>query len=309
MTTAPLFENGSSDGYKFMARYQDHLLCGLQSSAMNLSPVRIYCGGDHYYAQMIVEVPKGVSSLVVESGHLASKIEPIYNNYESADSILHLTFNNNLVEGLPSPYLTRIDGGRKISEITPSILSPEDKYATSIDAGFYYELKGVDLSNKDFHIGLWYKTPSEPFKDDDNFRRIDLISAKLIPNRSYRLSGISIEANFRLRIGNDYVTIDDLYPGVFGGAWIRLDLNVRANGEIDFIVNGRPPQTIKVTDNIMQYFTEDNILVLNIPSIPADNYSIQNDGMVGIQHFEITEGNITQEEAIQNFYANIYDVY
>lgn len=292
-----------------MAKYKDHILCGLQSSAMNLSPVRIYCGGEHYYAQVIVEVPMGVSSLVVESGHFASKIEPIYNNYESADPILHLPFNNNLVEGLPSPYLTRIDGGRKISEITPSILSPEDKYAESLAAGFYYELKGVDLSNKNFHIGLWYKTPSEPTNDRENYRRIDLVAAKLIPNRSYLFSSISIDANFFLRVGNEKVNIADLYPGVYGGAWMRLDLNVRANGEIDFIVNGRPPQTIKVTDNIMQYFTEGNILVLNIPSFPTENFKIPNAGMVGIQHFEITEGNITQEEAIKNFYANIYDVY
>lgn len=308
MTTAPLFESGSSDGYKFLTKCNDHLVCSLQSAKMDLSPVRIYCGGEHYYAQMIVDVPQGVNSLVVECGHYASKITTIYNNYEAKNPIVHQPLTSTMVAGKENNHLHLIDGGRKIGEIFPAIQSPADAQAVSIDAGFYLELRNVDLSNKPFHIGFWYKSPTSAEDKETEFRRLGLLSAKSISQRAYLDCGISIDSNYFFRVGKDRIAIDDLYPGIYGGAWMRIDINFRNDGVAEFYVNGREPQIVELSDNILPYLTKDNILYLYQPTITL-NYFAQNTTLSGIQHFEISEGNITQDEAIKNFYANIYDVY
>lgn len=301
MTTSPMLEKGASDGYRYMSKVDEQIICSLQSTKMNLAPLRIFSGGNNYYAQYLVEVPRGVESLVVESGHLASKNRVITNPY--ADSSDADIFRLNFTDGALNP----VDGGRNIGEIIPPIQSAKDKVAAELKVGFYHELKDVDLSNRAFHIGFWYKTNNEKLPSERWFPSLGLLVAKQIDGRDYLNSGIYLYNNYSLKIGNETYSV--VYPGTWGGAWLRFDINFTTDGKFVCYVNGRKQTEQIISDNIIPYLTKGNVICLYNPQTPTKNFDIPNKDVRGIQYFEITDGSISEEDAMRNYYCNLYDVY
>ena len=301
MTTAPMLESGASDGYRYLSQVDDQIICGLQSSKMNLAPLRLFSGGNNYYAQYLVEVPRGVESLVVESGRLASKNRVITNPY--ADSSDADIFRLNFTDGA----LNMVDGGRNIGEIIPPIQSAKDKVAAELKVGFYHELKDVDLSNRAFHIGFWYKTNNWKLPSERWFPSLGLLVAKQIDGRDYLNSGIYLYNNYSLKIGNE--TYPVVFPGTWGGAWLRFDINFTTDGKFVCYVNGRKQTEQIISDNIIPYLTKGNVICLYNPHAPVLNFDTPNKDVRGIQYFEITDGSISEEDAMRNYYCNLYDVY
>lgn len=301
MTTAPMLESGASDGYRYLSQVDNQIICGLQSSKMELSPLRIYSGGENYYAQYLVEVPQGVDTLIIESGHLAAKHRVITNSYgNSSNTDL---YRLNFTDGL----LNQVSGGRNIGEIIPSIQSARDKIAARLDVGYYHNLEHVDLSNKAFHVGFWYKTNDMLISENLIYSSLGILVAKHIDGRDYLKSGIFLERDYFLKIGSNRTPM--ISPGTWGGAWLRFDMNFTVDGKVVCYINGIKKIEETIVDNIIPYLTEGNILCLYVPQYSSENHKYKNQSVKGIQYFEITQGNITEEDAIRNFYANTYDVY
>lgn len=153
-TTSPLnHDNGASDGFRYMSKLsngeKEELIIGCQSNTQ--PPIRITEGA---YAEIVVDIPKGVSEITVESGYVGADYENSYNNY------------TDIVERLASYNLTSstkqknyVEGGKKLSFLYPPIVKDEDAYA--MDFSYICEnplTLELDLSNVSaITISYWCK--------------------------------------------------------------------------------------------------------------------------------------------------------
>lgn len=123
-TTSPLnHDNGASDGFRYMSKLRngekEELIIGCQSNTQ--PPIRITEGA---YAEIVVDIPKGVSEITVESGYVGADYENSYNNY--ADIVERLASYNLTSSTEQENY---VEGGKKLSFLYPPIVKDEDAYA------------------------------------------------------------------------------------------------------------------------------------------------------------------------------------
>lgn len=123
-TTSPLnHDNGASDGFRYMSKLsngeKEELIIGCQSNTQ--PPIRITEGA---YAEIVVDIPKGVSEITVESGYVGADYENSYNNY--TDIVERLASYNLASSTKQKNY---VEGGKKLSFLCPPIVKDEDAYA------------------------------------------------------------------------------------------------------------------------------------------------------------------------------------
>ncbi len=297
---------GSSDGYKYLCKSfnpttgTEQITVGCQDPARD--GLRIFQGDTHKYAQLIVDVPDGVSSLTVESGYLLPYKKDVYNDVDidGGGEILFtasLNEDSNVVEVFENGVLKQvsgdfnfIDGGKSLGSIYPRIIDVSDKKSINIKNLQAFDFKiNTDLTAGNFHIGFW-------LNDMANIDDLTLISKG--NNRINIREGVYLKVN-----GNTYATIT---PKVFGVGFARLDINVKSNGNIEFFVNGlNRTELIDFGQTTLADFSwlSGELQVL------YSNFYINNDAdsNCAVQHFKISKGNITAQDALDNFYGKMFD--
>lgn len=153
-TTSPLnHDNGASDGFRYMSKLsngeKEELIIGCQSSTQ--PPIRITEGA---YAEIVVDIPKEVSEITVESGYAGADYENSYNNH--ADTVERLVSYDLASSAKQENF---VDGGKRLSFLYPPLVKNEDAYAMD----FSYICKNpltleADLSNVSaITISYWCK--------------------------------------------------------------------------------------------------------------------------------------------------------
>ena len=109
-----------------------------------------------------------------------------------------------------------------------------------------------------------------------------------------------------LKVGNQSISTP-LYPNSWPGVWIRIDINFTSDGKCILYCNGSTNGglPISLTDSPIQHFTQNDFYVLFIQEHPASNYVLL---AQCIQRFEITQGNITAEQAWLNYTGGLFDI-
>ena len=126
-TTSPLTQDSQAcDGFRYLTKIlnngKEELILGCQS---NTQPsVRITKG---CYAEIIVDVPDGVTELEIESGFIGADYVEAYNEYSD---ILPILAKFDLCSGeAKENYVT---GGKRLSFLYPAVVSPDDSYAVDL---------------------------------------------------------------------------------------------------------------------------------------------------------------------------------
>lgn len=290
----------ASDGFRYLSQdtyagaEEEQIIVGCQGSK---KPLRIFAGGNHYYSQIIVDVPKGCSSLTVEDGYLLSNKEKITNNAEIStlqEKILYipLDFKENFISYYVNGILKKtilddveyVNGFAKhLGSIYPYIYSPENKISADFRNHDTCIYENLDLSEGNYHIGFWMRS-------NNDTRGLNLISS---PD-----CYISINNSYQLRI-NDTVISTLLFP-VVRDVMVRVDINIAPDFKVQMFVNGETNGATEESYTDLQKFKGELMF------LKADYDASYNNSFV-IQHFEITKGNISKEDAENNYYDGLFD--
>lgn len=308
-TLAPWKHSAASNGFRYLSkvRYsdsEDQIIAGLQGNGSGRNGVRILSGGENYYAQFIVKVPAGVEQIVVESGHFASKVRNFGNDFPigSTGYLLPLNSGTDVLEidsALVKKNIHPEEGGRQVGDIYPAIRSVRDMLSSNLIPNIYFSPKNLDLSGGNFHIGMWIRVPES--LPAGGSLTIYFIHAGNNGKSIY----ISNNRNL-LYVGSQSFAVA-MGPGSWPGVWLRLDINFTADGKCMLYCNGSDNGYIPVTltDSPLSSFTPNNYSVLYIPELVTSLYTgIEQ----AVQQFEITLGNITAQDAWNNYYAGLFDV-
>ena len=172
--------------------------------------------------------------------------------------------------------------GKKLGEIYPPIVSYDNKKSAKITMLNYFEVNNIDLSNGNFSIGFWMKS--------DEYSS----SIELIKSNNFILT---IIGGYQLHLNGSNISSFG-YPIVFG-VMNRVDIGLSSTGVITVYLNGILKATYNSTSSI--YSDLNKFYILNVP------YRANGNADTVIQNLSIREGVVTQEEANNNYYSNIFD--
>ena len=287
-TTAWSSGTGASDGFRYISKIGNQIIVGCQS--YEKKPLRVFEGGENYYASVIVDVPAGVGEITVESGYMIGKNELIFNESIEKNKIFYAPLNEN--NSVVSYYINGVrkivkkdfdfvDNGKKLSGIYPPIVKPEDKKSASIKPKQFLAKEFLNLSSSNFYISFWF----------DNY--------------VFTNAGISL-----LEIGNSSIKFVNWYQLQVNGVaafsplnkiktFSNVVFNFKSDGKIETIVNG---YVVGTTAN--SYLSQLSAFngEITILSVPGEGSSAHN-----IQHFVIGSGNMTVEESKNIYYNGMFD--
>lgn len=217
--------SGASDGFRALSKVGDELWAYSQNIG---DSVRILSGGNNYYAEIIVEVPEGISELTLETGYACPNIKQLYNDDEGvADVSIPLNEGTDFtmvsiggVKRYAKTSLNYIETGAHLGNYYPFVVAPKFKYSGVLESGIAFPAK-VNLSGN-LHIGIWLM----------NSMDFDVVLLQDV-NMSQCLRLI----NHQLW-SKDSLLNTDLFP-IVAGTLVRLDLNISADGTVTTYVNGK----------------------------------------------------------------------
>ena len=139
-TTSPLTDTaGASDGFRYLSQgnymgaTEEQIIAGVQSSSR--SPLRILPNGN--YAEIIVDVPAGCNSIVIEDGYAYTNIHPIINDTKTTgEYLVKFNFNENsnvIKEEIGGKYFRGdfewAKTGKHLNGFYPYIISPKENWS------------------------------------------------------------------------------------------------------------------------------------------------------------------------------------
>ena len=279
-------DNGASDGFRELSKLTidgEEVLFAIKQGS-SFDSLRITKNASNSYAQIMVEVPAGVSEIYVEDGYAARKTTefsfvPITGSlfYAPLNSLKGDYYvNGNKYKG-NVPEIVR--GGRQIADLYPAIREFNDRYSAKFVGIDSFAIANLTIP-ENFHIGFWMR--SSDICDSFVLMETEGFTLKVYGGRNLVLNSALV----------GYVNVTDL-ENVF----IRVDINFTAN-------------SISVyTNTIEQYLDNQSGYTGTVPSIPA-NAEIQflkKTNMDGvpfvIQHLEINSG-IMSVSDIQKRYSD-----
>ena len=158
--TGALDGAGTNDGFRHLSKVGDKIIAVNQS--LKRPPLHIFPEGN--YAEIIVDVPEGATTIKVESGHAYPNQTPIYNNSGyTGDKLVHFELNENssVVKELVSGEIFEgvfewVQDGKRLSHFYPPIIQPSENYSIQIRTlpGFKIESNGFDTSSG-ITISFW----------------------------------------------------------------------------------------------------------------------------------------------------------
>ena len=292
--TSPLNDTaGANDGFRDMEQLEDQLIIGVQGTR---SPLRIFPEGS--YAEIIVDVPAGTDSVIVESGYAYPNIHPIYNDTVPIGEYF-VKFNLNeggrvIKEEVSGQYF---DGdfewekaGKHLSYFYPYITSPAENLSILTRSLNGYKLDSTSFDTSEgITISLWgnigYNTNVELFSTD---------------------SGYSLELynGNRLRRNSSPRIIADVNDPIQPESYRKLDLIINPNGESSFFVNGQ--RIGKIQERVEGSLSE-LLLEIHNSSEMTMLRGLNDDGVDCIQHFSIRRGAVPADQLHQEYNSYITD--
>lgn len=217
--------SGASDGFRALSKVGDELWAYSQNIG---DSVRILSGGNNYYAEIIVEVPEGISELTIETGYACPNIKQLYNDDDGvADVSIPLNEGTDFtmvsiggVKRYAKTSLNYLETGAHLGNYYPFVVAPKFKYSGILESGISFPAE-VNLSGN-LHIGIWLM----------NSMDFDVVLLQDV-NMSQRLRLIGHQL-----WSKDSLLNTDLFP-IVAGTLVRLDLNISADGTVTTYVNGK----------------------------------------------------------------------
>lgn len=288
--TAPLLGSRSAnDGYRYMEQISDNeIFVGPQS--MSIPPLRIF--GEGSYAELIVDVPAGASSLIVESGHTYPNELPLANDVELiGEKIVHFELNDNssVIKETVSENLFKDDFewakvGKHLSYFYPYITSPRESNSVLLNSlsGYDISLENIDVT-QGLTISFWTKlskgTRFVMFENEHG----DIL--EIIDGYQMHLNGINL-----ISFGSPTIP----------NAFIKYDIIVKNDGETRVFNNGLIMPTIKTGGpELINVFNKGGAFKFFRNVIAGNEDSMQ--------HFVIRKGAISEEQSLREYNGNVRD--
>lgn len=303
-TTEPLQVVSASDGYRYMSKdtyastNYEQIIVGCQNTLA--SPLRIISNENTYYAEVIVEVPDGCTSLTVESGYFCPDETQIYNTFEIPNrKIIYLALNeggNTLTESVSGTTLSGTFSygtiGKHLSYHYPYITNPDESKSillSSLTAGLELPISLSGLSA--FTISFWGRFNSAT-------TRFNIIGRPTTTgNDTLRFSG-----GYQLQKGEGTAIVSLKFPKVLG-VFSKYDIVVDvANGNIKTYENGQYGFTssLDIASLLANITSLTTVNLLKAVTYNADDV---------IQHFNIYEGALSESDMYNSYNDYISDNY
>ena len=280
--------SGANDGFRHLSKVGSKIIAVNQSSSR--PPLHIYPDGN--YAEIIVDVPEGATSITVESGHAYPNEAPIYNDSGySGEKLVHFELNENakVIKELVSGEIFEgnfewAEDGKRLSHFYPRIIQPSESHAILIRSlpGFEVSSNGFDTSNG-ITISFWATMSS-----NSKFKVFENDSGDVLD-----CSGSTMSFN------GEAVA----YPNMphTDVNFLKYDITVDSLGEVVVYTNG----------NRRTYTNGNGSQVLNALSKSGTFTFLENISATldrhKIQHFMIRKGVLSQESIASEFHAGIRD--
>lgn len=263
---------------------------------VNRPSKRIISNDSSWYAEIIVDVPDGTNSIVVESGYMCPNLSVINNDTENAgEAVFVMDFNENgkYLKEKVSGEIYKGDhvfrnGGKHLGYIYPDVKSAID-------------MNAIKLNSPIFDMGIQ--------------KRLNLDASNSLTISFWLIytvnSGIEI-----IRNGSDVLT--------FNGVNIRCNdynlgtiMSVEGSrfAKVDVVIDGAN-NTIKTYKNgICMYTTTEQAKLNLVTSLLTGekDYTLlkrsSDDDVTAIQHFEIRHGAATDKEVYDSYFSKLTDNY
>lgn len=141
-TTYHYQSDSASDGGRYVDVLDGQVVVGMQDAEGIRPSVRVYPSG--HYAEILVDIPIGTTSIIVSDGYACGKRAKMYNDYSlGLPEMVSFNFNENtdvVKESISGKVYggqyTFVDGGRHIGNTYPYIHKPSDAKMISLGDGF-----------------------------------------------------------------------------------------------------------------------------------------------------------------------------
>lgn len=295
-TEEPILSNASSsDGIRAVVKMyagteREQLFCYNRCDRGENPNKRIFYDENSWYAEIIVDVPDGVTSLTIETGYMCPNYGEVANNAENkGEKVFSLPLNENgryikeTVSGeIYDANLKFVDGGKHLGNIYPDIISAADEKAASLRSPYF----------------------------DDGIKKTMSIDAA---------NGVTISLWLTKQLGNGVYLIGD------GENWVEIRRNALyiSNLWINDLVStlGRFEKIDIVVDNVNAVVKIYNNGILRISTEKGyanaaaifcgeKEYTILKRRVLddtAIQHFEILQGVPTDKDVYDSYFGGLTD--
>lgn len=263
---------------------------------VNRPSKRIISNDSSWYAEVIVDVPDGTNSIIVESGYMCPNLSVINNDTENAgEAVFVMDFNENgkYLKEKVSGEIYKGDhafrnGGKHLGYIYPDVKSAID-------------MNAIKLNSPIFDMGIQKQL---------NLNASDSLTISFWIIYTVN-SGLEI-----IRNGSDVITFDGVnvrcnnynlgaIMSVEGGRFAKVDVVIDgANNTIKTYKNG-----------ICMYTTSESPKLNLVTSLLTGEkeYTLlkrsSDDDVAAIQHFEIRHGTPTEKEVYDSYFSGLTDNY
>lgn len=258
---------------------------------------RIISNDNSWYAEIIVDVPEGTNSLIVESGYMCPNLSVINSDTENAgEALFVMDFNENgnyikeKVSGeiYKGEHIFR-DGGRHLGYIYPDVKSAIDMNAIRLSSPMFdtgiqkrLNLKAQDGLTISFWLISTVNGTFEIVRSGSNYLNFD---------------GVGIKYNSERNLGTMMSTE--------GGRFIKVDL----------VIDGANNVIKSYTNGICVYTTteQSKLDLINALLSGEKEYTLlkrlSDDDALALQHFEIRKGAATAQEVYDSYFSGLTDNY
>ena len=280
--------NGANDGFRYLSNVGDEIFVSTQS--ISRPPLRILKGGK--YAEIIVNVPQGVSEIRVENGH-ANNGRTIVSNDETTDGevLLNLPLNEGgriIKETISDTYFGGnyewVKAGRHLSGFYPPIVSALDSESLALSSLDGLELASDNLKTVEgLTISFWGRF--------DEGTIVDLVA---FGDKKLRA------ASHQLHYGGNNRLIWNA-PQVVG-TFNKYDITIASDGSAKSYINGKLQynSSSPLSDFLSDLNQAENVTILKTITA-SDNTSLQN--------FIIRKGVISASDIYDEYHAGVTDNY
>ena len=294
-TVPNINEGGASDGFRFASNIKlnnvDEIIFGCQHTT--IPSLRVLSGGDNYYAEIIVDIPNDCTELTIESGYLCANEIKMSNDSKYSNNCM-LSFDMNergsyIKESVSREIYKGNFGykgiGKFFGNFYPYITSTRDKLSLTLNSLIGSEIKrSLNLTGLNgITISFWMKA-----KQSVDVKLVDLLNGNCI-----RFTGYSIYNNstaivpIRANIHEDVLSKYDVTFDFATGNIASYQNGIKTNSKSDEsgIINA-----LKVFNGDLRLF--------NVASCGNDDV---------IQHFEIYNGIVSEEEIYDSYMCRLTD--
>ena len=280
--------NGANDGFRYLSNVGDEIFVSTQSSSR--PPLRILKSGA--YAEIIVNVPQGVTGISVENGH-ASNGRTIVSNDETTNGevLLNLPLNEGgriIKEVVTDTYFGGnyewLKDGKHLSGFYPPIVSPLDSESLSLNSLDGIELTAENLkSNTGLTISFWGRF--------DEGTIIDLVT---VGDKKLR----AIYHQLHYDGSNRLIWNTPQVVGVLN----KYDITIASDGSAKGYINGhlQYSSSSPLSDFLSDLNQAENVTVLNTSTTS---------GNTSLQDFIIRKGVISESDIYDEYHAGVVDNY